>query len=71
MWVLGHNIPGETNNYCYIYDTILPLRKGAHTTAPNFPTYFQSTAQESLPEEMYADDVHKFVDPTLEFKEES
>ncbi|XP_032678492.1 39S ribosomal protein L3, mitochondrial [Odontomachus brunneus] len=69
MWVLGHNIPGETNNYCYIFDTILPLRK--HQTTPYFPTYFPSTTQESLPEEMYADDVHKFVDPTLEFKEES
>ncbi|XP_012540871.1 39S ribosomal protein L3, mitochondrial [Monomorium pharaonis] len=69
IWVLGHNIPGETNTYCYMYDTILPLRQPK--TAPNFPTYFPSITEESLPEDLYADDVHVFSDPTIEFKEES
>lgn len=69
IWVLGHNIPGETNSYCYIYDTLLPLKQP--TTAPHFPTYLPSITEESLPEELYADDVHPFTDPTIEFKEES
>ncbi|XP_018359979.1 PREDICTED: 39S ribosomal protein L3, mitochondrial [Trachymyrmex cornetzi] len=69
IWVLGNNIPGEINTYCYIYDTLLPLRQS--TTAPNFPTYLPSITKELLPEELYADNVHSFVDPTIEFKEES
>ncbi|XP_018350110.1 PREDICTED: 39S ribosomal protein L3, mitochondrial [Trachymyrmex septentrionalis] len=68
IWVLGHNIPGEINTYCYIYDTLLPRRQP--TTAPNFPTYLPSITEESLPEELYADNVHSFADPTIEFKEE-
>lgn len=69
IWVLGQNIPGETNTYCYMFDTILPLRRCKE--APNFPTYLPSITEESLPEEIYADDVHQFIDPTIEFKEES
>lgn len=69
LWVLGHNIPGETNNYCYIYDTLLPQR--IRKEPPNFPTYLPNDIKEPLPEEMYADDVHSFKDPTIEFKEES
>ncbi|XP_014478809.1 PREDICTED: 39S ribosomal protein L3, mitochondrial-like [Dinoponera quadriceps] len=66
LWIHGE-IAGETNNYCYMYDTILPLRRLKE--APYFPTYFPNMVEESLPEELYADDVHPFVDPTLEFKE--
>ncbi|XP_050464579.1 39S ribosomal protein L3, mitochondrial [Cataglyphis hispanica] len=69
IWVKGHNIPGETNTYCHIYDTILPLKR--HKKAPHFPTYLPSITEESLPEELYADEIHPFVDPTIEFKEES
>ncbi|CAL1684807.1 unnamed protein product [Lasius platythorax] len=68
IWVKGHNIPGEINTYCHIYDTILPLKK---SKAPHFPTYLPSITEESLPEELYADEVHPFIDPTIEFKEES
>jgi len=52
-----------------MFDTVLPLKK--HKIAPNFPTYFPDINGESLPEEMYAEDVHSFTDPTIEFKEES
>lgn len=68
IWIKGQNVPGETNTYCHIYDTILPLRKSK--TAPHFPTYLPSIAEE-LPEELYAEEVHPFIDPTIEFKEES
>lgn len=64
---MGHNIPGETNSFCYIFDTVLPLKK--YKTAPMFPTHFPN-ADEELPEELYADDVHSFRDPTIEFKED-
>ena len=35
MWVSGHNIPGEHNNIIYIYDTILPMKRG--NLQPPFP----------------------------------
>ncbi|EFN76611.1 39S ribosomal protein L3, mitochondrial [Harpegnathos saltator] len=69
LWVKGHNIPGETNNYCYIYDTILPLKKSK--TAPYFPTYLPNMDKELFPEELYADKVHAFMDPSLEIKKKS
>lgn len=68
IWIKGQNIPGENNTYCHIYDTILPLRK---SKTPHFPTYLPSIAEEELPEELYAEEVHPFIDPTIEFKEES
>ncbi|EZA59270.1 hypothetical protein DMN91_008490 [Ooceraea biroi] len=69
LWVMANNVPGETNNYCYIFDTILPLRR--LKTAPSFPTYLPTIDEQPLPEELYSEDVHSFTDPTIEFKEES
>ncbi|KAK2577456.1 hypothetical protein KPH14_003560 [Odynerus spinipes] len=69
IWVMGHNIPGETNSYCYLYDTLLPRRKS--DTPPHFPTYLPELNKESMPEDMYADDVHPFKTPTIKFSEES
>ncbi|XP_031843504.1 mitochondrial ribosomal protein L3 [Nomia melanderi] len=69
IWVLGPNIPGETNTMCYLYDTILPLRR--LTAPPNFPTYSPNSNEDELPENLYADDVHQFGDPTIEFIPES
>lgn len=69
IWVMGHNVPGETNSFCYLYDTLLPLRK--LKTAPHFPTYFPELNKEQMPENMYADDVHPFKEPTIKFSEES
>ncbi|XP_076647321.1 mitochondrial ribosomal protein L3 [Halictus rubicundus] len=68
LWVLGHNIPGETNNILYLYDTILPHRR---CTSPNFPTYLANQDEDTLPENLYAEDVHPFGDPTIEFTPES
>lgn len=69
LWVRGVSIPGLTNSYCYIYDTLLPRRK--HKTAPYFPTYLPSIQEETLSEELFADDLHPFAAPTIEYKEES
>ncbi|XP_078038883.1 mitochondrial ribosomal protein L3 [Augochlora pura] len=68
LWVYAPNLPGETNNMLYLYDTILPTKKN---TSPNFPTYFPNSDEDKLPENLYADDVHPFNDPTIEFKPES
>lgn len=65
MWVSGHAIPGDPNGLVYIYDTILPLRK---TTSPPFPTFTGNEAE--LPEDIYAEDVHKFIEPTIFYEPE-
>lgn len=44
LWVLGHNIPDETNNW-YIYDTLLPYRR--HWMALHFPTYVSKVLPKS------------------------
>lgn len=68
MWVLAQNIPGETNNMIYLYDTVLPMKKNV---SPHFPTYLPETKEDELPENIYADDVHQFKDSTIEFSSES
>ncbi|XP_076246177.1 mitochondrial ribosomal protein L3 isoform X2 [Calliopsis andreniformis] len=68
IWVLGPNVPGETNSVLYLYDTILPHKRNS---SPNFPTYLSDIDEDSLPEDLYADDVHQFKDPTIEFTPES
>lgn len=69
IWVMGHNIPGETNTFCYLYDTILPTRK--FKIRPYFPTYFPDLSKNPIPEDLYADDVHPFKASTIQFSEES
>ncbi|XP_017764245.1 PREDICTED: 39S ribosomal protein L3, mitochondrial isoform X2 [Eufriesea mexicana] len=68
IWVLAQNIPGEVNTMCYLYDTILPLKRN---TSPHFPTYIPNENTNELPENLYADDVHQFTDPTIVFQPES
>lgn len=64
IWVNASNIAGETNSICYIYDTILPLRKP--TEALPWPTAFEQSTDENI----WADDMHDFKHPTIEFPEE-
>ncbi|XP_006609533.1 39S ribosomal protein L3, mitochondrial [Apis dorsata] len=66
IWVLAQNVPGELNTMCYLYDTLLYTKK---STSPYFPTYLPNESE--LPENLYADDVHPFENPTIEFKSES
>ncbi|XP_034945669.1 39S ribosomal protein L3, mitochondrial [Chelonus insularis] len=67
MWVQGHNLPGETNNWITVYDTLL-YHKRYTKTAPVFPTFFPGDTE--LPEELYADEVHQFGAPTIELEPE-
>lgn len=65
MWTLGVAIPGETGAMCYLYDTVLPLKK--HKTSPPFPT---QPLTEDLPLEYYDESVLPFDAPSITFEEE-
>ncbi|CAH2067124.1 unnamed protein product, partial [Iphiclides podalirius] len=64
LWTLGVAIPGETGTVCYLYDTVLPLKK--LKTAPPFPTHLGS---DDLPMEYYDESVHPFDSDTILFDE--
>jgi len=65
MWVSGHSVPGDCNSLVYIYDSLLPLRR---TLNPHFPTFTGN--EDELPEDIYAEEVHHFSDPTIMFEPE-
>lgn len=60
IWALGVAIPGETGAMCYLYDTVLPLKK--LKTAPPFPTH---PPMSDLPLEYYDESIHPFDDSTI------
>lgn len=66
MWVSGQNIPGETNNVVYIYDTILPMRRPK--ISPPFPTCFEEPSSDVT--DIWDKDAHNYKDPTIVFEEE-
>lgn len=68
MWVTGSAIPGETNEYVFIYDTMLPLRKTK--IAPPFPTNFDEI-DESIPDDIWDEELHDFKNETILFKPDS
>lgn len=63
LWVQGHNVAGEINSVCYLYDTVLPLKKP--TEALPWPTSYEELSQENI----WADDMHDFLLPSIEFSE--
>ncbi|KAG8042569.1 hypothetical protein G9C98_005203 [Cotesia typhae] len=63
----GQVCPGETNSLVHVYDTLLPRRQPE--TPPPFPTFIP-TPDTELPNEAWADDVHPFDAPTIEFEPE-
>lgn len=65
MWVSGQNIPGEHNNFVYIYDTILPLKR--KDIQPPFPTSLNDDGGEV---DVIADQFHDFRNPTIFYEEE-
>ncbi|KAG7311343.1 hypothetical protein JYU34_002381 [Plutella xylostella] len=64
IWTMGVAIPGETGAMCYLFDTVLPLRK--HKTAPPFPT---QPLVDDLPIEYYDESLHPFEEPTIAYEE--
>lgn len=67
VWLSGQGIPGDTNSPVHIYDTILPLRRCKES--PPFPTS-SSEYDESLPEDIWSEELHDFRDPTIFYKSE-
>jgi len=66
-------VPGGVHDYCYIYDTYIKKKMHKPENPPPFPTYLpQLTTGEAteLPDEAFAENVHKFDDPNIEFQEE-
>lgn len=66
IWVQGTAIPGLTNSIVYIYDTKITslLPKGP----PAIPTFIPG---EDLPEDLYDECVHRFVDPTITYQDKA
>ncbi|XP_023951491.2 39S ribosomal protein L3, mitochondrial [Bicyclus anynana] len=64
LWMLGVGIPGETGAMCYLFDTVLPLRK--LKTPPPFPT---QPFVDDIPLEYYDESIHMFDTPTITFEE--
>ncbi|XP_046690449.1 39S ribosomal protein L3, mitochondrial isoform X2 [Silurus meridionalis] len=62
LYVNG-SVPGHRNCLVKVRDTILP-RHVLKNRNPPFPTFF--TDDEELPEDLYADDLFQFGEPTLE-----
>lgn len=71
MWVQGMGIAGSTNDFVYVFDTMLPLRR--HKTAPPFPTHFeeeQSADGSSAVEDVWDEELHNFKDATVFYQPE-
>lgn len=64
LWTLGVGIPGETGAMCYLFDTVLPLKK--LKTPPPFPT---QPLIEDIPLEYYDESIHPFEESTITFEE--
>ncbi|XP_021206830.2 39S ribosomal protein L3, mitochondrial [Bombyx mandarina] len=65
IWTLGVAIPGETGAMCYLFDTVLPLKR--NKTAPPFPT---QPFMNDVPKEYFEDTIHPFDEPTISYYEE-
>ncbi|CAB3230779.1 unnamed protein product [Arctia plantaginis] len=64
IWTLGVAIPGETGAMCYLFDTVLPLKK--HKTSPPFPT---QPLIKDLPLEYYDESIQPFDNNSITFEE--
>lgn len=62
---MGVAIPGETGAMCYLFDTVLPLKR--NKTAPPFPT---QPFMNDVPKEYFEDTIHPFDEPTISYYEE-
>ncbi|CAI9722274.1 ribosomal L3, mitochondrial-like [Octopus vulgaris] len=70
LYVNGKNIPGRIHSFIRITDTKLP-HKESPDNPPHMPTCFVEDQPENLPENLYADDLFQFTEPSLTFPDES
>ncbi|CAG0886510.1 unnamed protein product [Darwinula stevensoni] len=68
IWVQGPAVPGSTNSYVYIHDTLLSTKKLEES--PPFPTHHPHVDKEALPEDLYDEELHAFSDATILFTAE-
>ncbi|CAG0926232.1 unnamed protein product, partial [Notodromas monacha] len=75
IYVEGCAVPGPTNGYVLIHDSILNHRrlgsetnkdKSALETPPPFPTFYPDD-QEEKGKESFAKGLHSFSEPTINF----
>ncbi|XP_065569155.1 large ribosomal subunit protein uL3m-like [Artemia franciscana] len=64
IYVRSTGIPGITNSYVRIFDTLIPTK--FPKTAPPFPTYFPEDGVE-LEEDLYHESLHRFDMPSIDF----
>ncbi|XP_043217315.1 39S ribosomal protein L3, mitochondrial-like isoform X3 [Amphibalanus amphitrite] len=62
IYVLGHAVPGDHNDYVLIHDTVLPLRRRKE---PGTVITDEEAAQ--LPEDIFHPDVHQMAAPSIVF----
>lgn len=66
MWVSGLSIPGETNSICYVFDTMLPLKR--KLLKPPYPTCFEDPDPNAV--DIWSEELHDFRDPTIFYEPE-
>lgn len=69
LYVSGVAVPGPTNSFCYIFDTL--VHSNRRKECKNFPTYYpEEHVNDPLPEEEYHPWIWDFREPTLQFEKE-
>jgi len=64
LYVHGPAIPGPVHHYVNVRDSIIEKKEVQN---PPFPTYYPEEAKEALPEELFADGLFQFTQPTIDF----
>ena len=68
LYVIGQNIAGKINDFVFIHDSLIHTRwiTDAKNARP-LPTYIPKS-EETLPENLYADDIHPFDQPSITYE---
>lgn len=71
LYVHGPCLPGPTHCYVRVMDTSLWYRRTQMKESPPvMPTFYSDDALESIPEEIFDEDMFEFKKPTISFDEE-
>jgi len=68
LYIMGLGVPGDSGEFVYVQDTA-HFEKRLSGPPRFFPTCYPDQ-HASLPEEEYADDVHRFEDPSIVFADD-
>jgi len=70
LYVQGQAVPGITSSYCTIYDCYKIKKNHTEDNPPPFPTFYPEDVTEPLPEDLYADELHTFSEPSITLEED-